>query len=164
MRALGDKISSTIVAQSAAVPTIQWSGDGWAHTFLFFFLFFLLLLGFLFHSLFEHSKFVITIGIAGLRVECNTKKGEVVNVPEDIYLKACVTDVQSALESAERIGFPVMIKASEGGGGKGIRKALDAKSFPALFQQVLGTHAFDLSHPILFFFLTSWICFFLIFG
>jgi len=28
MRALGDKISSTIVAQSAAVPTIQWSGDG----------------------------------------------------------------------------------------------------------------------------------------
>jgi len=77
-------------------------------------------------------------GIAGLRVECNTKKGEVVNVPDDVYQKACVTDAQSGLESAERIGFPVMIKASEGGGGKGIRKALDAKSFPSLFQQVLG--------------------------
>jgi len=28
MRALGDKISSTIVAQSAQVPTIGWSGSG----------------------------------------------------------------------------------------------------------------------------------------
>jgi len=28
MRALGDKISSTIVAQSANVPTIGWNGSG----------------------------------------------------------------------------------------------------------------------------------------
>ena len=28
MRSLGDKISSTIVAQSARVPTMPWSGDG----------------------------------------------------------------------------------------------------------------------------------------
>lgn len=28
MRSLGDKISSTIVAQSARVPTMAWSGDG----------------------------------------------------------------------------------------------------------------------------------------
>lgn len=28
MRALGDKISSSIVAQTASVPTLQWSGSG----------------------------------------------------------------------------------------------------------------------------------------
>lgn len=28
MRALGDKIGSTIIAQSAGVPTISWNGDG----------------------------------------------------------------------------------------------------------------------------------------
>ena len=29
---------------------------------------------------------------------------------------------EEALEIAERIGYPVMLKASAGGGGKGIRK------------------------------------------
>jgi len=104
MRSLGDKISSTIVAQSAKVPTIDWSGSG-------------------------------------LSIECTPAKGEVVTVPDDVYQKACVTDVPSALEAAEKIGFPVMIKASEGGGGKGIRKALDSKTFPGLFQQVQGMRA-----------------------
>ena len=28
MRALGDKIGSTIIAQSAGVPCISWNGDG----------------------------------------------------------------------------------------------------------------------------------------
>ena len=32
-----------------------------------------------------------------------------------------------------------MIKASEGGGGKGIRRAEHAENFTALFQQVQGT-------------------------
>lgn len=40
------------------------------------------------------------------------------------------------LAHAVRIGFPVMIKASEGGGGKGIRLARCPDSFPALFNQV----------------------------
>ncbi|KAJ2394019.1 acetyl-coenzyme-A carboxylase, partial [Coemansia sp. RSA 2603] len=34
MRSLGDKISSTIVAQHAQVPTMPWSGDGITETFL----------------------------------------------------------------------------------------------------------------------------------
>ena len=40
------------------------------------------------------------------------------------------------LQAAEKIGYPVMIKASEGGGGKGIRKARNAEEFPSLFHQV----------------------------
>lgn len=34
-----------------------------------------------------------------------------------------IRDEQHALEVAEEIGFPVMIKASAGGGGKGMRIA-----------------------------------------
>ena len=37
---------------------------------------------------------------------------------------------------SEKIGYPVMIKASEGGGGKGIRKARNSDEFPHLFNQV----------------------------
>lgn len=44
--------------------------------------------------------------------------------------------VEDALAAAQKIGFPVMIKASEGGGGKGIRKAESEDNFPTLFRQV----------------------------
>ncbi|KAJ3357332.1 acetyl-coenzyme-A carboxylase [Allomyces javanicus] len=98
MRALGDKISSTIVAQSAKVPTMGWSGDGLVTT---------------------------ARNAAGY-----------VDVPEDLYMKACVTDVEQALNVADRVGYPLMIKASEGGGGKGIRKVTDPATFRAAFAQV----------------------------
>ena len=39
-------------------------------------------------------------------------------------------------QAAERIGLPVMIKASEGGGGKGIRKVENKEDFASLFRQV----------------------------
>jgi len=39
-------------------------------------------------------------------------------------------------QAATKIGYPVMIKASEGGGGKGIRKVTNAEDFPAAFRQV----------------------------
>ncbi|KAI9178751.1 acetyl-coenzyme-A carboxylase [Blastocladiella emersonii ATCC 22665] len=98
MRALGDKISSTIVAQSANVPTMGWSGDG-----------------------------IVT--------DARNADG-MIDVPEDLYLKACVTDVEQAIEVADRVGYPLMIKASEGGGGKGIRKVTDPSQFRAAFAQV----------------------------
>ncbi|MEP6590101.1 MAG: acetyl-CoA carboxylase biotin carboxylase subunit [Gemmatimonadota bacterium] len=42
-------------------------------------------------------------------------------------------DAEEALVVAEAIGFPVIIKATAGGGGKGMRIANDAEQFPQLF-------------------------------
>lgn len=81
MRDLGDKIASTLVAQSADIPCVPWSG-------------------------------------AGLKVDYSATG----KIPEDIYAKCTLTTVEEALQAAEIVGFPAMLKASEGGGGKGIRK------------------------------------------
>ncbi|XP_027422308.1 acetyl-CoA carboxylase 2 isoform X1 [Bos indicus x Bos taurus] len=102
MWALGDKIASTIVAQTLQIPTLPWNGSGltveWA----------------------EHSL----------------QEGQRISIPESVYNNGCVKDVDEGLEAAEKIGFPLMIKASEGSGGKGIRKAETAEDFPILFRQV----------------------------
>jgi acetyl-CoA carboxylase biotin carboxylase subunit len=45
-----------------------------------------------------------------------------------------VDDVEDALAFAIKIGFPVIIKASAGGGGKGMRVARDAEEFTRSFQ------------------------------
>lgn len=45
-----------------------------------------------------------------------------------------VSDIDDALEIAEQIGFPVIIKATAGGGGKGMRIATDKVSFINSFQ------------------------------
>jgi acetyl-CoA carboxylase biotin carboxylase subunit len=44
-----------------------------------------------------------------------------------------LADPEEALKVAEAIGFPVIIKATAGGGGKGMRIAADADQFSALF-------------------------------
>ena len=95
MRSLGDKISSTIVAQHAKVPCIPWSGEG-----------------------------VDTVEV--------DDEG-IVTVAEDIYAKGCTHSPKEGLEAARKIGFPVMVKASEGGGGKGIRKVNDEENFVSLY-------------------------------
>ena len=104
MRDLGDKIASSILAQSANVPTIPWSGDG------------------------------VTVDYK--------KEG----IPQEKFDQSCVKTVDEALQVVERIGLPVMIKASEGGGGKGIRKVeqMDqlAPSFSRVQAEVPGSPIF----------------------
>lgn len=97
MRALGDKIGSTIIAQSAKVPTISWNGDGLAVNYK------------------EHD-----------------------GIPDEIYNAAQLRDGAHCLEECKRIGFPVMIKASEGGGGKGIRKVLEESQVLSAWEAVKG--------------------------
>ncbi|KAJ1732462.1 acetyl-coenzyme-A carboxylase [Coemansia biformis] len=97
MRSLGDKISSTIVAQHAEVPTMPWSGDGITDTQM-------------------------------------NDQGHL-EVPDGAYQAATTHSMEEGLVQAQRIGFPVMIKASEGGGGKGIRMVSREADFASAFLQ-----------------------------
>lgn len=56
------------------------------------------------------------------------------NVPVVPGGKEPVHTVEEALELAKQIGFPVMIKASSGGGGKGMRISRGVEDFEANFQ------------------------------
>jgi biotin carboxylase len=94
MYALGDKIGSTIIAQSAGVPVIAWNGKD-------------------------------------LRTDY-AKDG----LPESLYAQADVKTAEDAQRLADDVGYPLMIKASEGGGGKGIRKVVDSSALVASFRQV----------------------------
>ncbi|KAF8046826.1 hypothetical protein N665_3391s0004, partial [Sinapis alba] len=61
-----------------------------------------------------------------------------VTIPEEIYRKACVYTTEEAVASCQVVGYPAMIKASWGGGGKGIRKVHNDDEVRALFKQVQG--------------------------
>jgi len=98
MHALGDKIGSTIIAQSAGVPCIGWNGE---------------------HVIAAYDKDTGTLPAKAL---------------ED----ASISNAAEAEKAARKIGFPVMIKASEGGGGKGIRKVDQAEDVANAFRQVCG--------------------------
>lgn len=59
------------------------------------------------------------------------KKAGVPTVPGT---DGAVPDAETAKKEAERIGYPVILKASAGGGGKGIRVVYDAKELPSAFR------------------------------
>ena len=95
MSVLGDKIAANILAQTAGVPSIPWSGDG----------------------------LQADLGPDG-------------TIPKEIFDKGTVSTVEEAKKAVKHIGFPVMIKASEGGGGKGIRMVQEEKDLESSFFQV----------------------------
>lgn len=104
MFALGDKIASSIIAQSLDVPTVPWSGDH-------------------------------------LRVAKGT-----LNIEPQVYKQAYVDTPEECVEVVKRVGLPVMLKASEGGGGKGIRKVTSMEEvvdkYLAVKEEVKGCHIF----------------------
>lgn len=51
---------------------------------------------------------------------------------------ACVKSAEDALDVCERLEFPVMIKASAGGGGKGIRKIHNRNEVIGAYRQVVN--------------------------
>ena len=51
-------------------------------------------------------------------------------------MQACIHSLEEALESCAQIGYPIMLKASWGGGGKGIRKVMNEDDVRASFKQV----------------------------
>ncbi|KAG2488653.1 hypothetical protein HYH03_012820 [Edaphochlamys debaryana] len=59
-------------------------------------------------------------------------------IPPAAYTAACVDSEEAAAASAAKIGYPVMLKASWGGGGKGIRKVSSDDELRAAFKQVAG--------------------------
>jgi acetyl-CoA carboxylase biotin carboxylase subunit len=52
-----------------------------------------------------------------------------------------ISTESEALECARSIGYPVMLKAATGGGGRGMRIVRSASELPALFQQASGEAA-----------------------
>lgn len=59
------------------------------------------------------------------------KKAGVPTVPGT---DGAVPDAETAKKEADRIGYPVILKASAGGGGKGIRVVHDPKELPSAFR------------------------------
>ena len=47
-------------------------------------------------------------------------------------------NAEQALTIAEKIGYPVMLKATNGGGGRGIRRCANAKELPGNFDRVVS--------------------------
>lgn len=62
--------------------------------------------------------------------------GKKIKISSELFARGCVHSVEQGLAAAQKIGFPIMIKASEGGGGKGIRKVDNPDDFPTAFRQV----------------------------
>jgi acetyl-CoA carboxylase biotin carboxylase subunit len=57
-----------------------------------------------------------------------------VGVPTVPGSEGAVTDADSGMQIARELGFPVIIKAAAGGGGKGMRVANDESAFESLLQ------------------------------
>ncbi|XP_038715965.1 acetyl-CoA carboxylase 1-like [Tripterygium wilfordii] len=88
-------------------------------------------------SLIAQAADVPTLPWSGSHVKIS-QESCLVSIPEEIYRQACVYTTEEAIASCQVVGYPAMIKASWGGGGKGIRKVHNDDEVRALFKQVQG--------------------------
>ncbi|EWC85337.1 hypothetical protein PFNF54_05814 [Plasmodium falciparum NF54] len=57
-------------------------------------------------------------------------------INDELYNNATIHSLDDCIKECKRIGFPVMIKASQGGGGKGIRKVENEYEIKKAYEQV----------------------------
>ena len=57
-------------------------------------------------------------------------------IPDDVFKQATVNSLEEAISTGQRVGYPIMVKASEGGGGKGIRMCDNEKEVEVAYSQV----------------------------
>ena len=60
------------------------------------------------------------------------------DIPMVPGIDEAITDVDKALKIAEEIGFPILIKASAGGGGKGMRIVENSKELPSQMKRAIS--------------------------
>ncbi|KAK9856781.1 hypothetical protein WJX84_000710 [Apatococcus fuscideae] len=102
MSALGDKIGSTIIAQTVGVPTVPWTGLG--------------------------LKAPSDGAAGGNLVDQDTS--------QQLYLQCCIKNARQATDSCNQVGYPILLKAAWGGGGRGIRKVTEASEVASAFAAV----------------------------
>lgn len=61
-----------------------------------------------------------------------------------------IRDEEEALKIAEKIGFPILIKAAGGGGGKGMRVVRDKKNLSTAIKQATGEAQSAFGNPTIF--------------
>ncbi len=61
------------------------------------------------------------------------KAMEKAKVPTIPGSEGVVSNIEVAIKAAEKVGYPVIVKASSGGGGRGMRVALDKKELERIF-------------------------------
>nr|ASZ00207.1 acetyl-CoA carboxylase 2 [Geranium maderense] len=88
-------------------------------------------------SLIAQAAEVPTLPWSGSHVKISPDSS-LMAIPEDTYRNACVYTTEEAIASCQIIGYPAMIKASWGGGGKGIRKVHNDEEVRVCFKQVQG--------------------------
>ncbi len=84
----------------------------------------------------QYAK-VPTVPWSGDGIRVKYKRGDMTEV-EIGFKKSCITNLEEAINCAKKIGYPVMIKASEGGGGKGIRKCENEEEMKSAYNQVVN--------------------------
>src|SRR6478735_1086851 len=75
---------------------------------------------------------------------------EQAGVPVAAWSGGAVEDLDSARRHADEIGYPLMIKATAGGGGRGIRKVTSEAELAAAFESARGEGAKAFGDPTVF--------------